>query len=310
MRTEPYEYIPPLVSVVIPTYNYARFIGEAIKSVLAQSCRADEIVVVDDGSSDDTKSVVARFAEVRYLYQVNQGIAAARNAGLRASRGKYLVFLDADDCLLPDCLATSINCLENNAQLGFVSGQWEKIDAHGKALPPIAPILVKQNHYRAFLDFNYMGTMGQVMFRRSVLEAVNEFDALVPGCDDMEMYLRISRIYPVECHDKVVVQKRTHGSNTSGNRKMMLTSMLKVYRAQWKYVKDDSDLERLCRQGIELCEKFLAKERKRVNRERYKSIPLVKHALNLRHRIRAELIFRRYKRMRRRSKERNSSVEA
>jgi len=299
-----------LVSVIIPTYNYAHFIGEAIESVLAQTYRNFEIIVVDDGSTDDTAQVVSRFSSVRYLFQTNKGIAPARNTGLKFSLGECLVFLDADDRLLPDCLATSINCLENNSQLGFVSGQWERIDAHGKALPPIPPILVKQNHYRAFLDFNYMGTMGQVMFRRSVLEAVNEFDASVPGCDDMEMYLRISRIYPVECHAKVVVQKRTHGSNTSGNRKMMLTSMLKVYRAQWKYVKDDSDLERLCRQGIELCGKFLAKERKRVNRERYKSIPLVKHALNLRHRIRAELIFRRYKRMRRRSKERNSSVEA
>jgi glycosyltransferase involved in cell wall biosynthesis len=292
-----------LISVIIPTYNYAHFISEAIESVLAQTYRDFEIVVVDDGSTDDTQQVVSRFPQLRYIYQTNKGIAAARNAGLLTSHGEYVVFLDADDRLSSNCLEVGINCLETNRALAFVSGQWEKITADGKALPPIPAICVKQDHYRAFLDFNYIGTVGQVMFRRSVLEAVNGFDPSVPGCDDIELYLRISRDYPVDCHSKIVAQHRSHGSNTSSNRTMMLTSMLSVYRSQWNYVEGKPELEDLCRQGIELCEKFLAKERRRMAHERYKSNVLVKNVMKLRHRIKAELIVRRYKQMRRTSKE-------
>ena len=89
-----------LVSVVIPCYNQAHFLGEAIESVLAQTYPHLEIVVVDDGSTDNTGEVAARYPGVRYVRQENQGLAAARNTGLRHSSGDYLVFLDADDRLL------------------------------------------------------------------------------------------------------------------------------------------------------------------------------------------------------------------
>lgn len=293
----------PQVTVIIPTYNYAHYIGEAIESVLAQSHRDFEIVVVDDGSTDNTEEVVSRFSQVRYIHQANQGIAAARNAGLLASQGSYLVLLDADDRLLSHCLEAGLTSLDNNPACAFASGQWELIAADGKALPQVPGVFVEQDHYRAFLDFNYIGTIGQVMFRRSVFDAVSGFDAWAPGCDDIELYLRISRDYPVYCHDKVVVQHRTHGSNTSGDRSMMLTSMREVYRSQLKYVAGNPELESLCQQGIKLCEKFLVNERKKERRERYKSGSLVKHALKIRHRLKAELIFRRYKLMRRRSQE-------
>lgn len=293
----------PQVSVIIPTYNYARFIGEAIESVLAQSYRDCEIVVVDDGSTDDTKDVVSRFPQVRYIYQANKGIAAARNAGLHSSQGSYLVFLDADDRLVSHCLETGINSLEDNPKCAFVSGQWELIAGDGKPLAQVPGLFVTKDHYRAFLNFNYIGTAGQVMFRRSVFDEVKGFDSSALGCDDIELYLRIARNHSVQSHDKVVVQHRVHGSNTSSDPAMMLTSMLKVYRAQLKYLQGNAELERLCQQGINSCKKFLAIERKRERRDRYKSRWLVKRALKLRGRLRAELIFRRYRSMRRRNQE-------
>src|SRR5215210_2105808 len=94
----------PLVSVIIPCYNQAHFLGEAIESVLGQSYPNFEIVVVDDGSPDDTAEVAARYPEVRYICQDNQGLSAARNTGLGQSEGEYVVFLDADDRLLPEAL--------------------------------------------------------------------------------------------------------------------------------------------------------------------------------------------------------------
>jgi glycosyltransferase involved in cell wall biosynthesis len=101
-----------LVSVVIPCYNQARFLGEAIESVLSQSYRAFEVVVVDDGSTDNTSEVVARYAGadagVRLIRQENRGLAGARNRGLAEAEGEYVVFLDSDDRLLPDALQVGV----------------------------------------------------------------------------------------------------------------------------------------------------------------------------------------------------------
>ena len=291
----------PSVSVIIPTYNYARFIGQAIDSVLAQTYQDFDIIVVDDGSTDDTRERVARFPQVRYLYQANQGIAPARNTGLRASRSELVVFLDADDRLLPEALATGVGCLNANPDCAFVSGHWEIVSNFFHPLPTSPIVCVTSDHYRAFLDYNYIGTVGQVMFRRPILESVGGFDSSVPGCDDIELYLRIARDHRVACHDKVVMQHRRHGSNTSGKREMMLRSMLQVYQSQLPYVQGKPELENVQRKGIEFCQKFLAIELKKQKRDRIKSNWLVNAIIQLRDRVRAALIFRRYSTERRKT---------
>jgi glycosyltransferase involved in cell wall biosynthesis len=283
------------VSVIIPTYNYAHFIGEAIESVREQTYRNFEIIVVDDGSTDGTREVVARFPEVRYQFQTNQGIAAARNAGMRASQGNYLVFLDADDRLLPHALEAGVNSLREHPECAFVSGHQQMVSADKQPLPTPLVVCVKQDNYRAFLDYNYICTVGQVMFRRSIFATEPGFDSGVPGCDDAEIYMRIAKDHPVYCHDEIILQHRVHGSNTSGNRAMMLRSMSIIYQRHLEYVQGNPELERLCRQGIELCRRFLAKELKRQRHARLKSNGLVQSVLNVRYRIRAALIFRRYK---------------
>jgi glycosyltransferase involved in cell wall biosynthesis len=283
------------VSVIITTYNYAHFISEAIESVRKQTCRDFEIIIVDDGSSDETREVVTRFPEVRYIYQTNQGIAAARNAGMRASVGEYLVFLDADDRLLPKALEVGVNSLNEHPECVFVSGHQQMISSDNQPLPQPAVVCFTQHNYRAFLDYNYICTVGQVMFRQAIFKSESGFDPTVPGCDDAELYLRIAKDYPVYCHDKIVVQHRVHGSNTSGNREMMLRSMNTIYQRHLAYVQGKPELEILCRQGIELCRKFLAKELKRKRRARLRSTSLGKGLNSIRHRIRASLIFRRYK---------------
>src|ERR671912_965329 len=110
-----------LVSVVIPCYNQAHFLGEAIESVLSQTYPHFEIVVVDDGSTDNTQEVAARYPGVRYIRQENQGLAGARNAGIRRSNGSYLVFLDADDRLLPEALEVGLEHLNAHPECAFVS---------------------------------------------------------------------------------------------------------------------------------------------------------------------------------------------
>ena len=294
---------PSLVSVIIPTYNYAHFIREAIESVLAQTYRHFEIIVVDDGSTDGTADVVSQFPDVRYIYQPNQGTAAARNAGVLCSQANYLVFLDADDRLLPNALEAGINSLNENPTCVFVSGHWELISRDGRSMPTPPVLCIKENHYRTFLDYNYIGTIGQVMFRRSVFVSEPGFDASVPGCDDAELYMRLAKDFPVHCHDQIVVQYRVHGANTSGNKAMMLRSMTTVYGRHLEQARGNPELESLCRQQIELCRKFLAQELKKRARDGYKSNWLVKRLLDVRHRIEAALIFRRYKLRRRRGQE-------
>lgn len=290
-----------LVSVIIPTYNYGHFIAEAIASVLSQSYRNFEIIVIDDGSTDSTKDVVSSFPAVRYLHQANQGIAPARNAGLHASRGEFLVFLDADDRLLPDTLMVGVASLRANPESAFVSGQRELISKNGKSLPSPPINCIQSDHYRAFLYSNYIGTVGQVMFRRSILAAVNGFDCSVPGCDDFELYLRLTRSYPVQCHDKVVLQYRRHGSNTSGKRDMMLQSALRIYQAQTPHVQGRPELESLQQKQIELCQKGLGKELKKQKQARIKANWLVNGIIQIRDQVRAELIFRRYTSKRRKA---------
>src|SRR3712207_4601210 len=112
--TEPTE--KPLVSIVIPCYNQAHFLGEAIESVLAQTYPHFEVVVVDDGSTDNTEAVAARYPGVRCIRQENQGLAAARNTGIRRSNGSYLVFLDADDRLLPNALEVGLKHLKEHPE--------------------------------------------------------------------------------------------------------------------------------------------------------------------------------------------------
>src|SRR3954452_15388536 len=118
----------PTVSVVIITYNYGRFIAGALDSVLAQTRPADEIIVVDDGSTDDTAAEGGGYADqgVQYLYQPNAGMSAARNRGIRASRGDLIAFLDSDDRWLPDKLALQLENLATYPDAGLVTGsEWQ-----------------------------------------------------------------------------------------------------------------------------------------------------------------------------------------
>jgi GT2 family glycosyltransferase len=126
---------PGLVSVVIPSYNRAHLIGETIESVLAQTYRPVEIIVVDDGSRDDTRAVVQRYGpEVRYLYQSNAGVSAARNTGLAAARGEFIALLDSDDIWLPWKLAAQVALLRRYADVGMVWTDMRAIDEGGYLL--------------------------------------------------------------------------------------------------------------------------------------------------------------------------------
>ena len=240
-----------LVSVVIPCYNQGHFLAEAIESVLEQSCPHFEIVVVDDGSTDDTADVAGQYPGVRCIRQNNQGLAAARNAGLRESSGSYVVFLDADDRLLPNALELGVDCLRACPDCAFVFGQRRHIAADGSPLPTPEQPSVDADHYLGLLRTCFIGPPGAVLYRRSAVESVGGFNVTAPATADYEMYLAIARTCAIRGYDKVVVEWREHERNMSRDYGLMLSSGMSVLRSQWSHVRGEQARERAYQAGLQ-----------------------------------------------------------
>jgi len=240
----------PLISAVIPCYNHAHFLSEAIESVLKQTYPNYEIIVVDDGSTDNTGEVAARYPEVRYIRQDNQGLSGARNTGLQESRGDHLVFLDADDLLLPRALEAGEKCLRAHPECAFVSGHFRYVNEDGSFLNETPQRYVDREHYLAFLQGNYISMHATVMYRRSVFNEVGNYDTSLPACEDYDLYLRIARRFPVHCHDEMVAEYRQHDTNMSGDVCLMLRTVLSVLHTQWPYVKGDRRATKAIRTGM------------------------------------------------------------
>ena len=227
----------PLVTVVIPCYNQAHFLGEAIESVLSQSYKRFEIVVVDDGSTDDTSEVATRYPRVRCIRQENQGLSGARNTGIGHARGEYLVFLDADDRLLPEALEAGVRELGAHPECAFVSGRCNNIGPDGSPLKDPPRLHVEGDHYLALLRRCYIWPPAVVMFRRWVFEAVGGFDTSLRSSEDYDMYLRIARRFPVCNHKGAIVEYRHHGASMTRNLPRMLSHSVGVLRSQGKYLR-------------------------------------------------------------------------
>jgi len=241
---------PHLVSAIIPCYNQAHFLGEAIASVRRQTYEHQEIIVVDDGSTDDTAQVAARAAGVRCIQQKNAGLAAARNAGLRASRGDYVVFLDADDRLLPDAFAAGASTLDEHPQCAMAYGHVRLVNAAGSPLPAPQQFNVDAEHYFELLRHNYIWTPGVAMYRRTVFDAVGDFDTSANASADFDLNLRIARSYPIRCHGQVVLEYRKHEGNMSGKFELMLNDSVAVLRSQWKHVRGNRRFEQTLKNSI------------------------------------------------------------
>jgi glycosyltransferase involved in cell wall biosynthesis len=222
----------PLVSVVIPCFNQAHFLGEAVESVLAQTHPAVEVLVVDDGSDDNSYEVAGRRPGVHRFRQPNRGVAAARNLGLGESSGAFTVFLDADDRLLPHALSIGMEALAQRPHIAFVAGMSRDIRADGQPIEGQRQPLVTQDHYLRLLEDCYIWSGSSVVYRRSTIEAVGGFNEGLDAGDDYELYLKLAYSYPVYCHDTVVTEYRRHGSNTTRNAAVVLTSQLEVLRGQ------------------------------------------------------------------------------
>ena len=198
----------PTVSVIIPTYNRADFLKEAIESVFAQTFCDFELIVVDDGSTDRTRDLLAAYGErLRPIFQANRGVSSARNAGIRAAQGRYIALLDSDDLWLPKKLAAQIAAMEAQPDIplchteeiwirrGVRVNQMKKHQKHGGHIFPHC------------LPFCVVSPSSALM-RRAIFDEVGYFDEALPACEDYDLWLRITKTHPVHFIETPLIIKR------------------------------------------------------------------------------------------------------
>ncbi|MGA2670059.1 MAG: glycosyltransferase [Dehalococcoidia bacterium] len=216
----------PKVSVIIPSYNGARFISEAIQSVIDQSFTDFEIIIVDDGSTDNTSEVVKGFKDprIRYIYQENRGLPAARNSGILASGAEYIALLDSDDKWLPGKLELQVKAIESAPQVGVVYCDVYNFDSESGTIigtffkelpfsPPRGRVLSQ------FIQ-HYFGHPSTLLIRRNVFAQVGMFDETLRSCEDEDMLFRMASYFEFEVVPLPLLMYRVHAGQMSRNREL------------------------------------------------------------------------------------------
>lgn len=209
----------PKVSVVIPTRDRAEYIEESIESVLRQTFSDYEIIVVDDGSTDGTRQLLARYIEnktIRYERQDALGVSVARNRGARLARGAFIAFLDSDDLFLPSKLEKQMALFSQDADLGFVHCNFSKFNERGQNLGVRDTSRHRGWIYpRLLLEWSVLMAMPCMLVRKDVFEAVGGFDEQMTWAEDMDLWRRIARQYRIGSVAEVLVKVRVHPSSTT-----------------------------------------------------------------------------------------------
>lgn len=225
---------PPLVSVIVPAFNASTYIGEALESAIRQTHLNVEILVIDDGSHDDTASIVetvaARDHRVRLLRQSNKGVAAARNCGIEAARGEYVAPLDADDIWDSTKLEKQVRRMqESGPSTGLVYSWWVWIDENRNLLDSSPKWEVEGDVLERLIEINFTGNASVPLYRRKCLEEVGGYDTGLrgqgaQGCEDWELALRVAERHPAAVVPAFLVGYRRRSDSMSAACKTMWKS--------------------------------------------------------------------------------------
>ena len=211
----------PTVSVVIPAYNRAHIVGRAVRSVLNQTYQGFELIVVDDGSADDTGGAVKAFKDgrLRYLrHEKNRGAAAARNRGIGAARGRYVAFLDSDDEWLPEKLAKEVAVFQaSGPAVGLVYCGKALLNEESDRILKVRMPTSQGDVYEKLLAWDFIGSSSRVTVRKETLDAVGGFDEQFKTCHDWELWLRVARVSRVAFVPEVLVKRYLHSGQLSGS---------------------------------------------------------------------------------------------
>jgi glycosyltransferase involved in cell wall biosynthesis len=239
----------PKISIVIPTHNCGNYIAEALDSILIQDIEDAEIVIVDDGSKDQTALVVSGYIQrypkkIRYFYQENQGVSSARNRGLSESTGEYITFVDADDKVLNDSLSKQKEFLDRNPNIDLVFSDWyinqeEKsvlksgrfTDSFKDVLYCNGPDFVSKNNFLVrFLTFSpHPILLTTVMLRRRIIDAIGSFRVDLLNAEDLEFIIRILKVRQVGYIDQPLYLYRCQLSQNSKKIERYYLHEIKVY---------------------------------------------------------------------------------
>ena len=218
-----------LVSVVIPCYNAATYLPAALDSVLSQGHELNEVLVVDDGSTDDTRRVVGSYGRrVRCIHQSNRGVSAARNLGIAESHGRYVTFLDADDTWLPQKTTRQIAALGAHPACRLCYSAFLVVDSNLRCLE------VRRSDRRAsaledlLTRGNVVGSVCTVLCERSLLERVGGFDESLSQCADWDLWVRLAAVTEFLYLDEPLVTYRQHGTNMSRDARLLERDSVRV----------------------------------------------------------------------------------
>jgi glycosyltransferase involved in cell wall biosynthesis/GT2 family glycosyltransferase len=211
----------PKVSVVIPAYNHEKYVGEAIQSVLDQTFQDLELIIINDGSTDNTETEILKFKDerIRYFSQENRGLSATLNRGIKLARGEFFNFLPSDDAFLREKLEIQLKVFKGNLDLGVVFAFPQLIDAQGKeiyndpaALWPIVPHETKEEIFPALFERNFLSAP-TALIRMDCLKKVGGFDESLKYAQDYDLWLRILKYYDARLLKQPLTRYRWHGKN-------------------------------------------------------------------------------------------------
>lgn len=230
----------PNVSIIIPMYNAEKYIKEAIDSVLKQTYKDFEIIVIDDGSTDNTKSKLLDYgSQIKYIYQENAGPAVARNRGIKEAKGEYIAFLDADDIWMPEKLERQIRKLKNNSEFGVIHTDRLRLEPDG-SVKPNEKIVPEGFIFEELLRNNFI-ICSSVLVKKECFNEVGLFDEDRKNrAEDYDMWLRISRKYAISFIAEPLIKYRVNmnGYNRS-NIKAMYDSVKRVFLKSIEFYEGD-----------------------------------------------------------------------
>lgn len=219
----------PLISIIIPVYNTGEVLKETVASVLNQTFADFELILVDDGSDPATVAVMTGFDDprIKILRQENQGMAAARNAGLDAAAGEFIALLDHDDLWLPEKLECQLRLFADSPEVGLVYSPAVCFGSEPQELPRFK--LLSGAVFADELAQNAILSTSCVLIRRGVLAAnCLKFDPLCVPCDDWDLYLRLAAVSEFRCTSRPLVRYRQHGGNVSADVERMYRASIRV----------------------------------------------------------------------------------
>ncbi|MBL1265000.1 glycosyltransferase family 2 protein [Methylomicrobium sp. RS1] len=246
------------ISAIIPAYNSAEFIADAVRSILMQTHPVLEIIVVDDGSTDATAEIVVNLpGPIKYIKQQNQGPSAARNTGIKAAGGDWIAFLDADDQWTTDKIEKQINLLKTYPSLALIAGDMTEIDHEDRIITQ--SVLAKHNLLEKFQHLNgkaipnalselvtknFIPT-GTVLVNKTTLIEAGLFNQTIRFGEDLELWARIATKYPISCIPEILMLRRQHGNNATQMTAALLDDLVKVMQSIKKTASQELKAQRI-----------------------------------------------------------------